>query len=149
MTTQLHDTGEEFIIRYLHTEDISKPAGIEVTLFNDGTDGLTDQDDVTGISTEPSGSGFTRADASFGTTDFTAEDNSSDNWQAVIVDQTFDTSDSSQTVDAYAVIINFVSNDKSDSSASNHLYFTGDLDQSYDLSGIDQFTLSGAGIAIT
>lgn len=148
MTTQLHDTGEEAIIRDFFTESISKPASVSVTLFNDSTDALSDTSDTSDLTTEPGGSSFNRQTASFGTTDFTAEDNANGNWQAVIADQTFDTSDSSQTVDAYAVLISFQANDTGDGSAQTHLLFTGNLDQSYDLSGIDSFTLSGAGLAI-
>jgi len=148
MTTQLHDTGEEAIMRDFFEESLSKPTSVSVTLFNDSTDALSDGSDVSSVTTEPGGASFNRQSASFGTTDFTAEDNANANWQSVIADQTFDTSDSSQTVDAYAVYIRYQSNDTGDSSAQNHLLFTGNLDQSYDLSGIDSFTLSGAGLAI-
>jgi len=100
------------------------------------------------LANEPTGTSYSRQTVSFGTTDFTVEDNANNNWQAVISDVTFDTSDSTEAVDAYFVIINFQANDKGDMSASDHLLFTGNLDQEYNLSGIDSFTLSGAGLSL-
>jgi len=35
-----------------------------------------------------------------------------------------------------------------DGTPATHLYFTGDLDQTYDLNSVDTFTLSGAGLEI-
>lgn len=148
MTTQLHDTGEEAILDDFFEESLSKPSSVEVGLFNDSTDGLADSSTFSAITTEPSGSNYSPQSATFGTSDFTNSDSGGD-WQSVIADQTFNTSDSSQTVDAYYVSITFQSDDQSDTSATKNLLFTGDLDQSYDLSNIDSFTLSGAGISLT
>lgn len=147
MVTQLHDTGEEVILDDFFAESISKPASIDVTLFNDSTDALTDASDIGDITTEPTGGAFARQTASFGA-DLSTQDNGGD-WEAIIADQTFDTTDSTQNVDAYAVVVNFNSDDKGDSSATDHLLFTGSLNQSYDLGDIDQFTLSGAGLSLT
>jgi hypothetical protein len=148
MTTQLHDTGEEAILDDFFEESLSKPASVGIGLFNDSTDSLTDSSTYADITTEPSGGSYAQQSASFGTGDFTNSDSGGD-WQAVIADQTFDTSDSSQTVDSYYVTITFTSDDKSDTSSTEHLLFTGSLDQSYDLSNVDSFTLSGAGISLT
>jgi len=150
MTTQLHDTGEEFAIKDLFREDlITKPASVEISLFNDTTDALSDSSDVGGITTEPVGASFARQTASFSAADFTPQDNASQNWEIVIADQTFDTTDSSQSVDAYFIVINFDSDDAGDAGTpTDHLYFTGDLDQTYDLNSVDTFTLSGAGLEI-
>jgi len=147
MTTQLHDTGEEFIIKLVFRGDeITEPANASVGLFNDSTDNLSDSGDVGAITTEPSGSNYSSQTASFDTTDFDVTDNASGNWQAVIIDQVFDTSDSSQSVDAYYVSASFQAEDTADSSANEHLFWSGDLDQTYDLNSVDQFTLSGAGL---
>lgn len=150
MTTQLHDTGEEFAIKDLFREDqITKSASVEISLFEDATDGLSDASDVAAITTEPAGASYTRATASFSSADFTSQDNASQNWEVVISDQTFDTTDSSQSVDAYFIVINFDSDDAGDAGTpADHLYFTGDLDQTYDLNSVDTFTLSGAGLEI-
>lgn len=148
MTTQLHDTGEEAILDDFFEESLTKPASVTVGLYNDGTDALSDSSDVGAITTEPAGSAYARQSASFGTTDFTNQDNAGD-WESIIADQTFDTSDSSQSVDAYFIVINFTSDDTGDTSATDHLLFTGSLDQTYDLSNVDSFTLSGAGLSLT
>lgn len=149
MTTQLHDTGEEFAIKDLFREDqITKPTSVSIGLFNDATDGLSDTSDVGDISTEPTGSAYASQSADFGSAAFTPGDNASGNWEIVIADQVFDTSDSAQDVDAYYVEVTFQAEDTSDSSANAHLYWTGDLDQTYDLNSVDQFTLSGAGLEI-
>lgn len=148
MTTQLHDTGEEAILDDFFEESLSKPANVNVSLYNESTDSLSDSDSYADITTEPAGASFNQQSASFGTTDFTNQDNSGD-WETIITDQTFDTSDSTQTVSAYMVTITFQADDTGDTSATQHLLFTGDLDQNYDLSDIDSFTLSGAGLSLT
>lgn len=148
MGTQLHDTGEEVIIRDFFEESVSKPASVSVGLFSDGASTLSDNDDLAALANEPTGSAYNPQTLSFGQTDFTAEDNTSGNWQVVFSDLTYDVSDSSESVDAYYVSINFQSNDTGDTSAQDHLLFTGDLDQTYDLTSIDSFTLSGAGLEI-
>lgn len=152
MTVQLHDTGEEFILDYVFTDGATRPANVSIGLFNDGTDALNDTADYDGssgdITTEPTGASYAEQTASFGTTDFTNSDSGGD-WQTVIADQTFDTSDSTQSVDSYFVTISFQADDTSDTSATTHLLFTGSLDQTYDLSNIDSFTLSGAGLSLT
>lgn len=148
MTTQLHDTGEEAILDDFFEGSITKPASVSIGLFNDTTDALADSSDLAGITTEPAGAAYARQSASFGTTDFTTQDNAGD-WEAIIADQTFDTSDSSASVDAYFVVINFTSDDTGDTAATDHLLFTGSLDQTYDLSNVDSFTLSGAGLSLT
>jgi len=149
MTTQVHDTGEEFAVKDLFRIDLlSKPASVTIGLYNDATDALGDGSDLGNISTEPSGSAYSRQSAAFDSSDFTVQDNSNANWEAVIADQTFDTSDSSQDVDAYFVVVSFQASDTGDGSANDHLYFTGPLDQTYDLNSVDQFTLQGAGLEV-
>jgi hypothetical protein len=149
MTTQLHDTGEEFAIKDLFRGDqLTKPTSVNIGLFSDSTDNLSDNSDIGSINTEPTGSSFSRQTASFDSSDFTVQDNTNGNFETVISDQVFDTSDSSQDVDAYFIIVNFQSDDTNDSSANDHLFFTGNLDQTYDLNSVDQFTLSGAGLEI-
>lgn len=152
MTTQLHDTGEEFVVDYIFTDGATRPANVSIGLFNDSTDTLSDSSDYDGssgdITTEPTGGAYAEQTASFGTSDFTNSDNGGD-WETVIADQTFDTSNSSQSVDSYFVTIHFQADDTSDTGTVTHLFWTGDLDQTYDLSGIDSFTISGAGLSVT
>lgn len=149
MTTQLHDTGEEFIMDVLFREDtITKPASVDIGLFEDGTDALSDGNDVTDITTEPTGSAYARQTATLDGADFT-NSNSGGDWQTTIADQTFDTSDSTQDVDAYMVVVNYDSDDAADGgTSSDHFFWTGNLDQTYDLNSVDSLTLSGAGLKV-
>lgn len=148
MTTGLHDTGEEFIVDIVFRQDtITKPASVSIGLYNDSTDALSDSSDIGAVTTEPAGSSYARQSATLDGADFTNQDNTG-NWESIIADQTFDTSDSTQAVDSYFVVVSFVSDDTGDTSATNHLLFTGGLDASYDLSNVDSFTLSGSGLQI-
>jgi len=158
MTTLVHDTGEEFAVKDLFREDtLTKPGTVSIGLFHDGEvsgdtgagDDLGDGSDIGDIATEPTGSAYSRQTASFSSADFTTQDNASTNWEAVIADQVFDTSDSSQDIDAYFVVVSFQAEDTGDGAANDHLYWTGPLDQLYDLNSVDQFTLSGAGLEVT
>lgn len=120
---------------------------VTVGLYNDATDGLADSDDVGVITTEPSGAAYAKQTAALGT-DFTNQ-NSGGNWESILADQSYDTSDSVQSVDSYFVVVNFDSDDAGDAGvAADHLLFTGSLDQTYDLGSVDSFTLSGSGISI-
>jgi len=150
MTTQLHDTGEEFAIKDLFREDlIAKPTTIEIGLYEDASDNLADDSDEPDINTEPQGSNYARQTAAFSSAELTVQDNASGNWEVSIEDQVYDTTDSNVDVDAYFVTIEYDSEDAGDGGTpATHLYFTGDLDQTYDLNSVDTFTLSGAGLEI-
>lgn len=138
-------------------DTITKPSGVTIGLFHDGEvsgdttngDDLNDSSDVGDISTEPSGSAYARQSASFDTTDFTVQ-YSSGNWLSEIATQNFDVSDSSQTVDAYFVIVSFQADTTSDGSAQDHLFWTDTLDKAYDLSNIsDTAKLADGTLIIT
>lgn len=157
MTTQVHDTGEEFAIKDLfRSDEFTKPASVSIGLFHDGEvsgdttngDDLAESGDVGDITTEPAGASYARQTASFDGADFDAQDNGSANWQAIIANQTFDTTDSSQDIDAYFVVVNFQAEDTGDGAANDHLYWTGNLDQLYDLGSVDEFILQGSGLEV-
>lgn len=114
---------------------ISSGKTFDIGLYNDSTDSLSDTSDVADITTEPAGSAYSRqSDAA---TDFTASLSGGD-IQIAGTTQTFDVSDSTQTVDSVFVVVNFTSDIvSSDGSATDHLYYTNALDQSYDLSQFD------------
>jgi hypothetical protein len=144
MTTQLHNTGEEFMQTLVFREDqISKPASGTIGLYHDGEvsgdttngDDLNDSSDVDDITTEPAGSAYARQSAGFDTTDFTVQFSSGD-WEAEFATQSFDVSDSDQQVDAYFVLVEFQADTTSDSSAQDHLFWTDTLDKAYDLANI-------------
>jgi len=105
----------------------------DIGLYNDSTDSLSDTSDVSDITTEPAGSAYSRQ--SEAATDFTAS-LVSDDIQIAGTTQTFDVSDSSQTVDSVFVVVNYASDIVSSDggTATDHLFYTNALDQSYDLS---------------
>jgi hypothetical protein len=126
MTTQLHNTGEEYIMDKLDDESF------DIGLFSDSSDALTDASDINDLTTEPTGSAYARQ-----TQTFTSADASGD-WEIGTSTVSFDVSDSSETVDAYFVVVTFDSDDAGDGGTdTDHLLFTGDLSQSRDLSQID------------
>jgi len=147
MTTQLHDTGEEFIMDVVfRSGTLTKPTNVNVGLFNDSTDALSDGSNVSDITTEPSGGAYARQLATLDGSDFTNTDSGGD-WQTTIADQTFDTSDSNQDVDAYFITVSFAADDEGGTD-QQHLFWTGQLDQTYDLNSVDSLTLSGAGLKV-
>lgn len=142
MSFQLHDTGEQYLIRTAGN-DITPVSSVDASLYNDSTDALSESNDVADITTEPAGGSFSRQSVSC-PGDLTLQYDGSTDYQKVLADQTFDTSDSSQTVDGYFIVVNYQAD--ADGSSTDHLYFTGGLDQSYDLSSVDQLTISGAAL---
>jgi len=141
MGAEFTDFGEEFVQDLVITS--GKTFDIALYADVDGPDGgtitdavdVTDSSDVTLIESgaEPSGSAYARQqDAASG---FTASLDGSNNVQIAGTTQTFDVSDSSQTVNAYMVVVNYQSDlVASDGSATDHAMYTAYLDQAYDLS---------------
>jgi len=129
--TLLHNHGEEFMQDLV----ISSGKTFDIGLYNDSTDALGESADLSDITTEPAGAAYARqSDAASG---FTAT-SSSGNIQIAGTTQTFDVSDSTQTVDSVFVVVPYTSDVvTSDGGETDHLYFTNALDQSYDLSQFD------------
>lgn len=138
MSRILTDLGEEYTIK-TNLDGVS----LDVGLYNDGTDAITDTEDLADITTEPGGSAYARQ-----TDTFTAADLSGD-WGIDNDSQlSFDTSDSSQTVDSYFIVANFTAADTGDGSATDHLIITGALSQSRDLSQIDTLNISAGTVGV-
>ncbi len=132
VNTELHQHGEE----YMQDLVINSGDTYDIGLYNDSTDALSDTSDVSAITTEPAGSAYSRqSDAASG---FTASLVSGD-VQIAGTTQTFDVSDSTQTVDSVFVVVNYASDlvSSDGGTATDHLFFTNALDQSYDLSQFD------------
>lgn len=143
----LTDIGEEYWTRVIGN-DLTKVSSFDVGLYNQSTDSLSDVSDLGDLTTEPSGSAYARQTVSL-PGDVTIS-NSGGDWQIQqSATESFDTSDSSQSVDAYFYVVNFQSNEAGDSSANDHMLIYGDLDSSYDLSSIDSFNLDDTGISQT
>lgn len=128
--TLLHDHGEELY------QDLFINSGytVKIGLYNDSTDSLTDSSDVGAVTTEPAGASYSRQ--STAASGFTASLDASNDVNIAGTTETFDVSDSTQTVDSVFMVISFASDLVSSDAgtATNHLVFTNALDQSYDLS---------------
>lgn len=71
----------------------------------------------------------------------------SGNWQVANSGSLiYDVTGTTGSVDSYAVIVNFMSDDTADTAATDHLLVTGSLPQSYDLSQLDELTLNAGGV---
>lgn len=140
MVNLLTDIGEEWLV-----ENNTNGATITVGLYNDATDTLTDTSVLADITTEPAGSAYARQSDTVTTTQISG-DFGFDNDSLV----SFDTSDSSQTVDAAFIVVNFQSDTVAgDGSAQDHLIAAGDLSQSRDLSQVDTLEIAAGDLDIS
>lgn len=128
MAANLHDLGENLVLTSaLGSRDM------DVGLYNDGTDALTDGSTYSSITTEPSGASYAVQTSAGGTVS-----TNSGTTEIDLGSLSFDTSDSTQTVDALYVR----------DTTSGDLIFTNLLDSSYDLSSIDTLDLSNVGLTL-
>lgn len=135
MSRILTDLGEEFAL-----ETNLEGASVSVGLYNDGSDGVSETDDVP-LGSEPSDGNYARQSATL-----TLVDESGD-WAAETSAQvSFDVIDTTGTVDSYFIVANFTANDTGDSGANDHLICTGALSQSRDLSSIDTLNLPAGNV---
>ena len=150
MGHHLHTTGEEFMQKQVFREDLlTNPGEITVGLHLDdsgeGGDDLADGDNVGDVTTEPTGSNYNRQTASFESADFDPEENADGNWQVIVDDLTFDTDDSDEDIDSYFIVVDFNADSGVD---GDNLFWSGPLDQLYDLTHVDEFVLQGAGLEL-
>lgn len=140
MASILTDVGEEYLV-----ENNASGETLSVTLYNDSTDTITDADNLAAITTEPAGASFARQSSTVSTAQISGNfgfDNDS-----VL---TFDVSDSTQTVDAAAIIVNFQSDTVAgDSAATDNLIAVADLSQGRDLSQIDTLEIAAGDLDVT
>ena len=142
MTTLLTNLGEEYVL-----ETALNGVTLTVGTYNDATDAISDTSDLSAITTEPTGSAYARQSDTY-----SLVKNGSGNWQLDNDSQlTFDTSDSSQSVDSYFIVANFQADDTGDTAANDHLIATGALQQTRDLSQIDTHNIDAgsAGFSLT
>jgi len=152
MTTSLYSSGEEYETK-VQIDELSTVTSVDIGLYHDGEvsgdttngDDLADSDDVGAISTEPSGSAYARQTESLDTSGFEVVQDSGD-WQLQSLNQvSFDLSDDgSGTVDAYFVVISVQLD--GDSSATDHLWLSGNLSSDYDLSQTNGVDIDANGI---
>jgi hypothetical protein len=146
-TTQLHNTGEEYIFKVVMDRSVVAVATVSVGLFNDSVDNLNADSDLADITTEPDDGNYSRQTINLNDTDVTVRLEAG-HWEAVLAQIEFDVEDTTGTVDSYFIVINFEA--AGDGSPTDHLFWTGDLDQSRDLSQIDVFRINAdtAGLRI-
>jgi hypothetical protein len=140
MVNLLTDIGEEFV-----AENNLDGTNITVGLYKDATDQLGDGSTLSDITTEPTGGSYARQ-----STATTSAQISGDFGIDTDNGITFDTSDSSQTVDAAFIVVNFQSDTVAgDGSATDHLIAAGDLSQSRDLSSVSTVEIPAGDLDIT
>lgn len=116
--TGLHNTGEEWAQKYIWRQDlITRDTSVSVLLYNDNTDvtgdgvsdgdQLTDASDVGGITTEPTTGNYARQTVALDGAAVSLTVSGGDLRAAFTV--TFDTTNTTGTIDAYAVVVNFQS----------------------------------------
>lgn len=141
MAQTLTDIGEEWLVK----SDLST-ATVDVGLYNDSTDSLTDSDDVANITTEPGDGNYARqTDVSI------SANNISGDWGVVTDGKvTFDLQNTTPEVDAYFFVVSFQSETAGDSNAQDHLVVAGGLSQTYDLNSVDTLEVSAgtAGVSV-
>jgi len=141
MAQTLTDIGEEWLVK----SDLST-ATVDVGLYNDSTDSLTDSDDVANITTEPGDGNYARQ-----TNVSISANNISGDWGVVTDGKvTFDLQNTTPEVDAYFFVVSFQSETAGDSSAQDHLVVAGSLSQTYDLNSVDTLEVSAgtAGVSV-
>jgi len=123
-----HDTGAEWAHKFAFRQDtITRDDTIEVLLYDDSTDALTDSSDVGDITTEPTDGDYARQTFTLDDTDVTlSEEDGQIRAEATV---TFDVTDTTGTVDATQTVVDFQSdvvNDESD--ANPHFLYSATLD---------------------
>jgi hypothetical protein len=140
MAAILTDLGEEWMI----TNDLDA-ASVDVGLYNDATDSISDTDDLAALTSEPSDGNYTRQSGEAVSASDISGDWGVDNDSVI----TFDVTNTTGTVDSYFFVANFQANDTGDGSATDHLVLTGSLSQSYDLSNLDTLEISAGTSGVT
>ena len=140
MASILTDLGEEWMIK-----NNLDAASVDIGLYNDSTDSISDGDDVSQISTEPSDGNYSRQSG----VDISASDISGD-WGVDNDSQiSFDVTNTTGDVDSYFFVANFQASDTGDGSSQDHLVVTGSLSQSYALSNVDTLDISSGTAGVT
>jgi len=128
-STGYHDTGEEWAQKTLYRQDliVSRNASLDVLLYDDSADALTDSDDLGAITTEPTSGNYGRQSFSLDAADVSLSLSGGDTRATATV--TFDVSNTTETIDAYALVVDLQSDVvNSESSQNPHLLASATLD---------------------
>ena len=137
-----HDTGEEWAHKNaVRQDEITRNTTVEVLLYDDETDALTDADDVDDITTEPTDGDYTRQTFTLDSAD--VELSVSDGQILAEASVLFDLTDTTGTVNASGTVAEFQSDVFNDEEGENpHLLYTAELNiGSQDLDNFDELEI--------
>lgn len=133
----LVNTGEEYVVR----NDL-EGVTVDIGLYDDSTDAITDPDNISDISTEPASGNYSRQSVTVSTLSISGD------WgfetDATV---TFDFSDvapgdpDAQDFDTGFFVVNFESDEAGDSGASDNLFGNFGLSQTYNSAQFDEFEI--------
>ena len=132
MVNVITNVGEEYLY-----ENNADGETVQVGLYEDATDSLGENDNIGSVTTEPTGSSYSRQSDTV-TTRLSGGEYGFDNDSKI----SFDVSDSNASVDAAFVVVNFQSDAVAgDGSSTDNLIAAGDLSQTRDLSSVDTLNI--------
>jgi hypothetical protein len=128
VSTGYSDYGEEWAQKLAFRNDlITRDTTLSVILFNDTVDGLTDGSDFGAITTEPTTGNYSPQTLTLDSSDVTLSIQSGDLRAEGTV--TFDLTNTSDTVDSSAVVVDFTSDIVNNETSPNpHPIYTASLD---------------------
>jgi len=106
----LTNNGEEFCLKYIYDDAVTKPATVYVGLFlndpDEGGDDLGVESELADITTEPDDAEtYEQQSISFSETDFTTVfDDEIGHWKAIFEDVAFDVQDNTEDIDAFFLL---------------------------------------------
>ncbi|NGM69186.1 hypothetical protein G6M89_09230 [Natronolimnobius sp. AArcel1] len=125
----LHNEGELLVL-----DDAFDGRTVEVGLYDNSTDQLTEGDTYSDIDTEPDGDDYSVQTVD----DPEVDQNVDDNAEVTMGELSFQVSDAEREID-YVYVRD---------ASTGDLIFTNDLDQTYDLNSIDTLDLSNIGMEL-
>lgn len=118
------NVGEEFKQKWVYRQDqITRDTTVEILLYDDSTDALTDSSDIGDVTTELSGGNYTRQTVTLDSADITLSQVSGEIQAQFVV--TFDMTSVSGDFDAAGAVVDFQSDVVNAEGAANpHLIYT-------------------------
>jgi len=143
MADQVTVTGKQFINESaFRTDLITRPGTVDILLFNDSTDSISETSNLSDITTEPGSGNYSRQSVSLDSSDVTVSEDGSNNYEVKIKNLTFDTTNESQDVDGWGIVANFDGTDSTGGNNGDNLIATGSLSQTRNLDQIDTFNVN-------
>ena len=137
----LTDLGEEYLMK-----NGLDGATVDIGVYSDSTDNISDSDDIAAIGTEPTSGNYNRQTVNLSALDV------SGNWGADNDSAfSFDFSDvtSQEYVDTFFLVINFQAADTGDGSANDHLVANVAMTTDRDIGSLDTLDVAAGDIELT